>query len=55
MIGHAQNDLTKMTDDRPEKSLFVPTQGLRTPNERRNQRNLKICPDVEDKICFGPT
>ena len=27
--------------------------GLRTPNEGKNQRNLKIRADVADKICFG--
>ena len=27
--------------------------GLRTPNEGKNQRNLKIWADVADKICFG--
>ena len=27
--------------------------GLRTPNEGINQRNLKIWPNVADKICFG--
>ena len=31
------------------------THGLRTPNERRNQRNLKFWADVADKICFGRT
>ena len=29
--------------------------GLRTPNERINQRNLKSWADVADKICFGRT
>ena len=30
-------------------------QGLRTPGEGINQRNLKIWADVADKICFGRT
>ena len=29
--------------------------GLRTPNERINQRNLKFWADVADKMCFGRT
>jgi hypothetical protein len=29
--------------------------GLRTPNEGKNQRNLKIWADVAVKICFGRT
>ena len=29
--------------------------GLRTPNERINQRNMKFWADVADKICFGHT
>ena len=30
-------------------------QGLRTPNEGKNQRYLKNWADVADKICFGRT
>ena len=29
--------------------------GLQTPNEGINQRYLKKCADVADKICFGLT
>ena len=31
------------------------THGLRTPNDGKNQRNLKILADVTDKTCFGRT
>ena len=31
------------------------THGLRTPNEGKNQRNLKIQADVADKICCRHT
>ena len=34
---------------------LIARNGLRTPNEDINQRNLKIWADVADKICFGRT
>ena len=39
------------TTDKPLSCLG--THGLRTPNEGINQRYLKNCADVADKICFG--
>ena len=41
-----------------ESSIFMINSkyhGLRTPNERINQRYLKNWADVADKICFGRT
>ena len=35
--------------------LYENLHGLRTPNERMNQRNLKFWADVADKICFDRT
>ena len=35
--------------------IYVHNHGLRTPNERINQRNLKFWADVADKKCFGRT
>ena len=34
---------------------YLLNHGLRTPNERINQRNLKFWADVADKICFDRT
>ena len=34
---------------------FTLIHGLRTPNEGKNQRNLKIRADVADKICCRHT
>ena len=33
--------------------MFRSNQGLRTPNEGINQKNLKFWADVAAKICFG--
>ena len=54
-----------MTDHLSQKSieskiLFIDgyndkVHGLQTPNEGLNQRYLKNCADVADKICFGRT
>ena len=41
--------------DSSNDKTFVRYNGLRTPNEDLNQRNLKIWADVADKICFGRT
>ena len=38
-----------------KRLLFVKIHGLRTPNEGKNQRNLKIQADVADKICCRHT
>ena len=37
------------------QEFYENNHGLRTPNEGRNQRNLKMWADVADKICFGRT
>ena len=36
-----------------EKIQLLHFQGLRTPNEGINQRNLKFWADLADKISFG--
>ena len=36
-----------------KRGYSVSEHGLRTPNEGRNQRNLKFWANVADKICFG--
>jgi hypothetical protein len=49
-LAHSNiNQLAKILDD------DVRNHGLRTPNEGKNQRNLKIQADVADKICCRHT